>query len=148
MEIILVTIHDFAPQGFVFNDLAWVKVTELVPCALHQIHLIVETIAQRCFFLVHDFLTSLDVGLFCAVLLHGLELGLLVLELRLQRLLTVLDDCIALFDEVSFKLRHVFVTLINVNGGHKVRSEVDDLFKLLGLELFFWLESTQQVGQP
>ena len=45
-EVILVTILDFTPERFVFDDLARVKIAELVPCALDKIHFGVETVAH------------------------------------------------------------------------------------------------------
>ena len=124
------------------------KVTEFIPCTLHQIHLGVEALAQCSFFFVHDLLTGLDVGLFRALFFHRLQFSFLILQLGLECLFAVLINGVALFEEICFKLCHVFVALVDIDSRNKPSSEVNNFFKLLCLQLFFWLKTTKKVRKP
>ena len=147
-EELVVTEFDFLPQTLIFDDLARVKIAEFIPCALDHVEFCIKALTEKSFLFVHNFLTSFDIGLFRALFLHRLEFCLLLFELCLKSLLAIFYDCIALFNEVFFKFGKLFVALVRINCGDKVRSEVNNLFKLLGFEFFFWLKTTQEIGQP
>ena len=76
-------------------------------------------------------------------------------KLVLELLGAILEGDIALFGDLFlfqkhffFELGQVFVTLFFVDPGDQVGGEIDDLFELLSLELFFGFGTHEQVGKP
>ncbi len=124
------------------------QVLELFPCALGNVEFLVETVTKTLLFLVHRTLTCADIGVLCALFLHALQFGFELFQALGNRLVTIFDDCIALFEEILLELWQVGVTTICIDRSDEVRSEVDDLFELLGLQLFLRLEASEKICQP
>jgi hypothetical protein len=93
-------------------------------------------------------LTGLELAVLGAALF---ELGQLFFELFVAAVeldVALFFDGLALDHDLLFEVRQLFVALFDVDPRDQVGREVDDLFELLGLELFTGLGAHEEIGQP
>ena len=148
LEVLAVAANEFAPQHFVFDDLAGEEVLELVEAPVEHVEFFLEALTDGGQVLVGGALASLDLGvldllffeLFDFVFKFFVTLGELEFHLFVDEL--------ALANEIGFEVFEVLVALLFIDVHNDVGGEVDDLLKLLGLELLFGLGAHEQVGQP
>ncbi len=123
-------------------------VLELFEGALDQFELLLVPVTQPRDVLLDGALASLHVGVFGAVLLKLGDFVFGILEAAVNGDLHLLADGVELFEQLVFEVLLILVTLVDINPGDQVGREVDDLFQLLGLQLFTWLDAGEEVGQP
>ena len=92
--------------------------------------------------------SRLQLGLLGAFLLEVGEVSFEFLATTSEVELHVLVDRFALADDLGLQGREIGVAALFVDGDNEVGRKVDDLLKLLGLELFLGLGAHEEIGEP
>ena len=92
--------------------------------------------------------SRLQLGLLGAFLLEVGEVSFEFLATTSEVELHVLVDRFALADDLGLQRREIGVAALFVDRDNKVGRKVDDLLKLLGLELFLGLGAHEEIGEP
>ena len=147
-EVVGVANVHLAPQHLIFDDLSGERALELVERAGEHVDFHLIALAGRRQVLVDGALAGFDLGVLRLFLLHLCDLGFEIFvdpsELEFHFLL----EFLTLSQHFGFEVGKIGIASFFVDRGDEVRGEVDDLFELLGLQLFASFGSHEEVGEP
>ncbi len=148
LEVLAPAILDLAPEHLVLDDLAGEEVLELVEGPVEHVDLELVALADRLHVLLGGSTPGVQVGGLGTLVFERLDLLLELLGPLGQLELALLLDGLALADDLGLDVGEIVVTLLLVDPGDEVGSEVDDLLELLGFELVLGLGARQEIGEP